>query len=129
MKFVLTMSNDQIKESVRSFLRKNPNGGTLREITFFVGEDALLMGKLAPGMGAVQAVWLECYNDETHGLDTAIVAVDQQSDDWMYQKIPCDVADKIRRLLKTITGTAIRPAWIDEKELIEIIEALRIKER
>lgn len=129
MKYVLTMTNDEIRASIRSFLEKNPNGGTLREITFSVGEDALLMGRLAPGMGNVQAVWLECYNEETHGIDTAIIAVAQQTNDWMYQRIPCDVVDRIRRVLEAMEEATSFPAHFGGEDIAPLIEAIRIKEK
>ena len=119
----------EIVKSVVAFMGENPDGATLEQVYFSVQSDALASGYRAPTDGDVREVAI---NFKEYRLKDCLFHTNPpQSDDWQFQRIPCDVVDKMRRvLIETISVCAhtTKPT-LGGVDLVESLEALRIKEK
>ena len=125
------MTYPEIVESFEHWIKDNPNGGLIREIQFAVGSDALLMGKMPPSEGEILASITQAPSAKGLQRSEALVRVTPvQGDDWMYQRIPCDVVDRIRRVLAetiNICGGHTDKPTLAGVDIWELVEALRVK--
>lgn len=130
MRHIPTMAGKALRESIEAFLRNNPQGATLDQVRFACGEDALLMGILPPSqddiVDALQNTGLASF----WSIQWAVVSnIINSSDDWMYQRIPCDVVDRIRRVLEAMEEATSFPAHFGGEDIAPLLEAIRIKEK
>jgi hypothetical protein len=127
MRYIPAMTYPEIVESCEHWIVSNPNGGLMREIQFAIGSDALLMGKMPPSESDILASITQAPGAKgLQRTDALVRVIPVQSDDFMFQRITCEDAAKIRRVLEEVEKLT-HGARLAGEEVAPLIEALRIQ--
>lgn len=121
--------NKEIIKSIIAFMGDNPEGATFERVVFAVQSDALASGCTPPSQREIGEVadHLEGYCTKR----TIFHVTPPQSDDWMYQRIPCTVVQQVRQVLAEVIKVCnhTEKPTLAGVDLWELVEALRITEK